>query len=327
MKGFPDRFTDLPDYILRITEEIWEGRQFATLHDLYALDIVMRSTGGIVRGNAGVIDDTMATLAECPDRQLYGEDVIWSGDEDSGFLSSHRILSTGTQTGHGAFGPPTGRAFTIRAIADCAAKDGVIYDEWLTRDESGLAIQLGRDPAEVARERITAEGGPSAARRPFTPEQDVGGPYRGMGNDDERGRRLAGVLTAIMDKDIAVIRRAYDRAARIAHPGVRSGLSWTFAETEWMRLRAAFPSARFSVDHRIGRADPGQPDRAAVRWSLTGRHDGFGAFGPPTGAPVYVMGFTHAEFGPWGLRHEWTLFDEVAIWKQIHLHTGMAEDT
>ena len=25
MKGFPERFADLPDYILKITEEIWEG--------------------------------------------------------------------------------------------------------------------------------------------------------------------------------------------------------------------------------------------------------------------------------------------------------------
>ena len=71
------------------------------------------------------------------------------------------------------------------------------------------------------------------------------------------------------------------------------------------------------------------PPRAAVRWSLTGRHDGPGAFGRPTGAPVHVMGITHAEFGRLGaaparLRREFTLFDEIAIWKQIHLHTGDA---
>jgi hypothetical protein len=35
---------------------------------------------------------------------------------------------------------------------------------------------------------------------------------------------------------------------------------------------------------------------------------------------VYVLGITQAEFGPWGLRREWTLYDETAIWKQIHLH-------
>ena len=91
-----------------------------------------------------------------------------------------------------------------------------------------------------------------------------------------------------------------------------------------MRLRSSFPSATFAVHHVIGRDDPGQPFRAAVRWSLDGKHDGFGLFGAPTGAPVHVMGITHAEFGPWGLRREFTLFDEISIWKQILLHTGSA---
>ena len=39
----------------------------------------------------------------------------------------------------------------------------------------------------------------------------------------------------------------------------------------------------------------------------------------------YVMGATHAEWGPFGkLQKEFTLVDEVAIWKQIHLHTADA---
>ncbi len=81
-------------------------------------------------------------------------------------------------------------------------------------------------------------------------------------------------------------------------------------------------AAAFSIDHRIGRCDPGMPPRAAVRWSMTGRHDGPGTFGAPTGADVHIMGITHAEFGPWGLRREWTLIDETAVWKQILLATG-----
>ena len=64
------------------------------------------------------------------------------------------------------------------------------------------------------------------------------------------------------------------------------------------------------------------PPRAALRWSLWGRHDGFGAFGEPTHAMVYVLGMSHAEFGPWGVRREWVLYDDTAIWKQILLKTG-----
>ncbi len=123
-----------------------------------------------------------------------------------------------------------------------------------------------------------------------------------------------------MDKDFTVIRREYDRAVRTEHWGSRGGWSWAFAETDWMRLRSSFPKADFRVHHVIGRSDPGLPNRAAVRWSLTGGHDGPGHFGAPTGAEVHVMGITHAEWGEWGLRREFTLIDEVAVWKQIHLH-------
>ena len=322
MKGFSNRYTDLPDYILKITQEIWEDRGLATLHGYYAPDIAMRFPSGLARGNRGVIDATLATLAEFPDRQLLGEDVIWSGDDDGRFLSSHRIVSSGTHTGHGAFGPPTGRHFTARAIADCAAKDGVIDDEWLIRDNGGIARQLGLDPSDLARAQIEREGGQAGATRPFHPADDVQGPYTGRGNDNPWGERLASILTRMMDKDFAVIRAEYDRAVRVEHWGARGGWSWDFAETEWMRLRSSFPTAAFEVHHRIGRSDPAMPHRAAVRWSLTGPHAGAGTFGPPSGAEVHVMGITHAEWGPWGLRREFSLIDEIAIWKQIHLHTG-----
>ena len=72
------------------------------------------------------------------------------------------------------------------------------------------------------------------------------------------------------------------------------------------------------------REDPGRPPRSALRWSLWGAHAGWGAFGAPTGARVHVMGMSHAEWGPRGLRRDWTLYDETAVWTQILLHAGEA---
>lgn len=325
MRGFDPKFRDLPDYILQITHEIWEGRDLASLHRYYGPDMIMRVPMGISQGNLPVIDGTLATLAEFPDRQLLGEDVIWSGDEDAGFLSSHRLVTSGTHTGQGLFGPPTGRGFTIRAIADCYCIANQITDEWLVRDTSGIALQLGQDPRSFAGDLIRREGGPTTAKRPFTPDQDRPGPYLGRGNDNPWGQRLENLLATVMDKDFSIIARDYDRAVRVEHPGIRGGWGPAVAETEWMRLRSAFPSARFEIHHVIGMDGGMMPPRAAVRWSLTGTHDGPGSFGPPTGAPVHVMGITHAEYGPWGLRREFTLFDETAIWKQILLHTGDLE--
>ena len=321
MKGFSNQFKDLPDYILKITKEIWEDRGLATLHHYYGKDIPMRFPSGLVCGNASVIDGTLATLAEFPDRYLLGEDVIWSQDGDR-YLSSHRIVTGGTHTGHGVFGPPTGKSFQVRTIADCAAMNDVIDDEWLIRDVGGIARQLGWNPKEYAAWQIEQEGGPDKCTRPFHPSHDVIGPYLGRGNENEWGAKLASILHRIMDKDFTVIRSEYDRAVCTKHWGARNGWSWDFAEADWMRLRSSFPTAKFEIHHQIGRCDAGTPNRAAVRWSLTGKHSASGFFGAPTGAEVHVMGITHAEWGEWGLRREFTLIDEVAIWKQILLHTG-----
>jgi hypothetical protein len=327
MKGFDARFRDFPDYIIGVTREIWEDRGIATLHRYYAEDIVVRSPASVVVGNAGVIAATMATLAEFPDRTLYGEDVIWSGTPEAGMLSSHRLLSTATHTGDGAYGKATGRVLAYRIIADCHAKNNVIDDEWLIRDQGAIVRQMGLDPRDYARAQIAREGGPEACIRPLTPATDRPGPYAGRGNDSEWGARLADLLARIMAADFAAIPQVYDRAALLEYPGGVQAHSHGGADRFWMGLRAALPDASFTIHHTIGRDDALMPPRAAVRWSLHGRHSGWGRFGAPTGATVYVLGITHAEFGPfgpqgWGLRREFTLFDETAIWKQILLHTG-----
>ena len=78
MKGFDNRFQDLPDFILQCTAEIWEGRGIAELDWHYADDLLVRTPAGISRGNTAGKANTMATLTEFPDRQLLGEDVIWT---------------------------------------------------------------------------------------------------------------------------------------------------------------------------------------------------------------------------------------------------------
>ncbi|RMA40951.1 nuclear transport factor 2 family protein [Rhodophyticola porphyridii] len=319
MKGFDPKFKDFPDYILGITREIWEDRRIATLHDYYSEDIVVRSPASVVVGNEGVIAATMATLSEFPDRTLLGEDVIWSGTPEEGMLSSHRILSQATHAGDGAYGAATGRKLTYRIIANCHAIDNRINDEWLIRDQGAIVRQMGWNPVDFVRDQIAREGGPEACVRPLTPATDRPGPYRSHGNDNEWGQRYGDILTRIMGADMAVIPEAYDRACQLEHPGGVTGHSHGDADRFWMGLRAAFPDAAFTIHHRIGRDDPLMPPRAAIRWSLHGTHSGWGSFGKPTGAEVYVLGISHAEFGPWGLRREYVMLDETAIWKQILL--------
>jgi len=322
MKGFDPCWKDFPDYILGITREIWEDRGISTLDHYYAPDIVVRSPGSVVVGNANVVGATMATLAEFPDRCLFGEDVIWSGTPEDGMLSSHRILSTATHSGSGVYGNATGKKLRYRIIADCHAINNQINDEWLIRDQGAVVRQLGWTPKDYAADLIMREGGPEDCARPFVPEIDQSGPYKGKGNDNEWGHRYAETLKRIMAADIATVERDYDRACHLEYPGGISGVSHKDADHFWMTLRASFPNAQFKIEHQIGREDPMLSPRAALRFSLHGKHEGWGAFGRPTGADVYIMGAAHAEFGPWGIRHEYVLFDETAIWKQILLQTG-----
>lgn len=320
MRGFDNRFTDFPEYILGITKEIWEDRGFgARMKAYYHPDVIVRSPGGITFGEPAKTAAMMATCHEFPDCQLLGEDVIWSGTPEVGMLSSHRILSTATHVNDGPFGPATRRRITLRALADSYAKNNMISDEWVIRDTGAIVRQLGHDVKDWVRDRIAAL---DPGTQPFRPTIDVQGPYTGKGNDNQWGAAFGALLTRIMEGEFSVIPDQYDRAVQADYPGGQTVHGTAGVDAVWLGLRSSFPSAMFDIHHQIGMEEVNMPPRAAIRWSLTGKHDGWGAFGAPTGAEVHVMGISHAEFGPRGLRREWTLYDETAIWMQILAHQG-----
>jgi hypothetical protein len=320
LQGFDPRWKDLPDYILGITKEIWEDRGVATLHRYYGDKMLKRGSHGVVIGAQAVIDETNQSLFAASDIQLLGEDVIWSGDDVDGFLSSHRVLEL--YSDRDELGQPTGKKIVERVIADCYCINNQITDEWLVYDSGAAVRQVGFHPREAAAAEIAAEGGPEQCRKPFTYKDDVVGDYAGKGNDGAVGLQYEDLLHRVMAADFAAVMATYDRAAHLTLPGGRTEHGAVAADQFWVGLRASFPTARLVIEHRIGREDPGMPPRSAVRWSLIGKHEGRGMFGPPSGAEVHLRGASHAEWGPWGLRRDYVLFDEVHVWKQILLHKG-----
>jgi len=322
MKNFDPDFLDLPDYIIKITKEIWEDRGLSTLHKYYGKDIVVRVPAGITVGNANVISATMATLSEFPDRTLLGEDVIWSGNDEAGYLSSHRIYSQATHLKDGVFGKATGKKLGFRIIADCYCIDNQITDEWMIRDQGAVVTQLGLDPKNYAYNQIQEEGGIDKATKPFNPSMDIVGPYTGKGNDHPMGQAYAETLQRLMNADFNAVFALFDRAVQTEYPNGVSDHGHSSVDSFWLGLRSSFPNATFTIHHVIGRDDKGMADRAAIRWSLHGKHEGWGRYGQPTNADVYVMGISHVEFGPRGIVREYVAIDDTAIWKQILLHTG-----
>ena len=323
MKGFDPEYESVPDYILKSTRRIWEQRGIARIRHYYSSDNIVRTAMGLTRGIDAVIAATNATLHQFPDRRLLGEDVIWTGDDGTGcYYSSHRIVSPMHHLGYGMFGPPTGKRVTARTIADTVLRAEQVCEEWLVRDHGAIVRQLGHDVSEFAAQSIAAEQQRGQTPEVFTPELDVAGSYIAAAETSEHALMYAGTLESIWRSDCTVVDANYNEAVALELPGGVAGSGKACATQFWMSLISSVPDARFSVDHLIGRDDPGFPLRAAARWSVEGTHDGPGAFGNPSGAPVYIMGISHVEVINRQIIREWVLIDELAVHRQIRLFKG-----
>lgn len=322
MRGFDPKFVDFPDYIEKITREIWEERGIGnSLGKYYAPDVIVRASNAIITDNKGVTAATLATLNEFPDRRLIYEDCIWSGNEDDGFISSHRLISVMRKQGDGPYGRASGKLVRSRIIADCVVKNGVISEEWLVRDHSSFALCLGTTPEALARELVAADLASSGKVTVFTPEVDVPGPYVAMIDQSDEAQKYAeGWQKIWATKTPAAIRDHYHQGASVAVAGGEMLSGHDDLDRFVISYLASFPDAVFSVDHLMVNRDPGQPTRLALRWSISATHKGWGRFGAPTGAPVYILGMTHAYMVDGRVTMEWICTDEVAIWKQIIGH-------
>jgi len=163
MDGFDADYADIVDYIIRCTHRIWEQKDIGLIDTHYAPDCLMHLMTGSIEGAAGVVANTVRTLAGFPDRTLVGDAVIWSEEGPSTYLTSHRILSSGTNLGPSDFGPATGRRVAFTTIAECLCRANLIVEEWLVRDNSALVLGLGLSPREVAREQAAADRAPATA--------------------------------------------------------------------------------------------------------------------------------------------------------------------
>ena len=317
MKGFDKKYKSFPDYILKITKQIWEGKDVNSIANFYTEDIPVRSPFGVTYGNKPVIDATFATLREFPNRQLLGEDVIWNKDSEDGYHSSHRILSKGTHLGDGSYGKPSGKNIYYRVIADCACKYNQVYDEWIVRDQGAMVRQIGFTPKEFAQKIIENEGGLENSKKIFTLKSDMKSEYKpNPAPKDSVGVKYSNILNTIFNNDYNF--SDYARAASIYWPGNKIGHGREDIEKFWQSLKGAFSNFKFSIEHIGYLEEQGKNPKASIRWFLDANHSNKTSdFGEATNKNIFIMGINHAEISDGKVIREWVLFDEVAIWKQI----------
>jgi predicted ester cyclase len=326
MRGFEEQYSDIVDYIVRCTHAIWEEKGVGLIYTHYLHNCIVHGADGITYGRDQVVADTLSTLAAFPDRKLYADAVVWTGDDEAGFFTSHLITNVAHNTGYSVYGPPTGRKVVWRGIALCLVKENRICEEWLLRDDIEVIRQLGLDLKETVAslalrdaqnprppqphgeiERGIGQLPPEVLPPKETPEFDVEDLIRRSTHEIWNWRLLNKV-------------REYYAEGYIGH--LCSGRE-LYGQQEYvafvLSLLAAFPDARFFVDQLFWNEEEDGSIRTSLRWSLPGTHLGHGIYGPPTGARIHIWGLTQHIIRDGKIAEEWTYFNELHVLKQIFL--------
>jgi len=328
MDGFDPKFADFVDYIISITHEIWEEKAVGKLYDYYANTIQIHTSGGTIYGREAVMAATLATLAAYPDRRLYGDEVIWGGDDVQGFYSSHRLMHVGTNRGWSNYGPPTNNKVQYYAIADCFCKQNMVVEEWLVRDELTLIHHLGLDPIATAKEMARKEADKGLQ---VEVESDV---ERGIGqlpppiipeSDNKQFNPEYFVKCLIHDvwnrRMINMVRDYYADSVYVEAASQRHLKGQNAYQGYVLSLLSPFPDLAITPEHFTYVGDEATGYRTATRWRMRGTHTGFGIYGEPTGKQINLIGISHHLIKDGKVHNEWTLFDEFVLLKQIHRPT------
>lgn len=319
MAGFEDDFTDIVDYIVRITEQIWVERAVGRIYDTYDPNCTVYTTNGIVRSVEEVIASTTIGIHVAPDGESHHLNVAWSGDEADGFYTSHLGYARSTNIGASPYGPATGRRLGRFFVADCVSRANLIHTEWLVRDNGASVRQMGFDLHETARR---------LAEIPLAETPIVSVPTRLKGQvprtfydgpTDTAAGWVADHFSQIWN------RRRFDRIGKayaanvIAHwGGGRVAAGTRNLGALIIAMLASLPDATMRVEH-VCWSEETDGVIVAVRWVLEGTTRPGGLLGEvPSGRGVGIMGMTHMRFAGSVIVEEWTIFDEVAALVQAY---------
>ena len=334
MRGFDPMHADIVDYIVRITHRIWEEGDMGHIYDTYAQNCTVHTTYGISYGVEETVSGSIAFLAAFPDRRLFAEDVIWTGDDVQGFHTSHLIVNKATNFGYSPWGAPTHKPVQYLAIANCAVRDNKIYEEWLVRDTAAIVRQLGFDVFAVAKKLATPELMPVAETERLQ-GQHMPQPYQQQYAFDARATRservcavedwLKGVFYDIWNRrSFKRVRETHTADAMMFVPNNATLYGVNHIRTYLLGFIAMFADVTLNIEHvytSLMTSEAGDTYRVAVRWRVFGTHTGAGWYGAATGQRVNILAVSHLhvvfEEGQLRIRKHYCVFDELAVLAQL----------
>jgi predicted ester cyclase len=323
MPGFEDTYVDIVDYIIRVTDRIWEDQDVGYIYDTYRNGCRVYNHGMHV-GIEPVLTHTLEALHAFPDARHIADDVIWAGNEDEGFATSHRAINVGHHTGSWTWGPPSGRKIQTWVIANCVSQENEIFEEWIQDNACQRLLQCGVDVRAAAR-RFGNETLPvSIGERELTEVQRLQG-----GRNPRRAKELPsttsdldGLLRAYHHnlynvRDLSAVDRLYAPGVRWHGASDREGYGRGDVRAMARGLLATFPDLGVNVEEIYWMGSEREGYAASVRWTGAGTHRGYALYGTPTGRRVHLWGISQIYVHGGQIVEEYALFNEFDVLAQL----------
>lgn len=329
MEGFDDIYTDIVDYIIRCTHKIWDERDIGLIYTHYTHNCVLYGTTGTIYNREDVVRDTIQRLVSFPERRGMGTQVIWNGNDQDGFYTSHLVTGSGRHTQYGHLGPATGRPFVSRTIADCMVYRNKIYREWVVADNMAIVQQLGLDPHHFAMKTakskfdqglISLDIGENRRFLGQTPPEDKAD--TSLAHNDIEAQTIEMLHEIFTKRMFGRIAQDYAPNAQYHGPLMKELYGHAAIIHQHLGLIGSLPDASFEIQHLASNPCDEGGTKVAVRWIMEGHHLGYGilgTLGDPTGKRVQVMGMSHYHWKNGKIVDEWTVYDEMSLLVQVKL--------
>ena len=324
MRGFESTYQNIIDYIVRITYKIWEDRDVEYIRDTYSDTSRVYDDYGLQLGCEKIIADTHHTTGAYSDIQLIADEIIWAGNDEVGYHTSHRTLIRGTNDGDSKYGPATNKRIDVLVIANCVVLENEIFLEHVLYNNSSMLLQLGHNLDEVVA-TLTASppsGWPrdtavwDGLRNAASPEKPLSVLSPITGFDVDRfarenfdrlwNRRDYDALSANYDANLA-----FQGPTNRAFSGVKPYQEFLSS------IVTAFPDLELQVDEVYWMGNDKDGYLSSERWSATGTHSGAGIYGAPTNRSIEIWGITQHKFVNGRIVAEWMLFNELDLMMQL----------
>jgi predicted ester cyclase len=325
MRGYEDKYVDIIDYVIRATDQIWEDQDVGYIYDTYRAGCRVYEDSGPKYGVERVVEGTMQSIHAFPDNRHYADDIIWAGNDEEGFATSHRAINVAHHLGPWRWGEPTGKKIQLWVIANCVSEENQFFEEWVLYNDVARLHQVGIDVRAAA--RVYGNEGlslPLGERELTEIERLRGGriPERYPATDSRAGFDVDHYVRALFHdtynrRDLSAIDRAYVPNVRWHGGSLREGYGRADVRKMARSLMATFPDLGLHVDEVYWMGNEAEGFSVSVRWTAIGTHRGYGLYGAPSGRRVHIWGLNQLYIRDGRITEEWALFNEFDVLAQI----------